>query len=729
MGRAAAVLTVFAAPFLPVAGTAQELRTLADETTLRESPDPSAATVAVLGSGAPLEVVGESSAGWIEVRVPGSGADDAVGTAFVSTSQVEWVAECSPSRPATLRPGDTFRDCLFAPEMMVVPAGRFTMGTPESEDPRAPDEGPQREVTIAAPFAIGVYEVTYEEWETCVLAGPCRVADDDGFGQGRWPIVNLNWNVAQVYLEWLSEMNAHRYRLPSEAEWEYAARAGVSAPQYWDGGMETVCEHANVYDRQGVSVRSSGYLPHADCEDGFERSSPVGSYMPNAFGLYDVIGNATEWVSDCYLPTYEGAPVDGSPRLRDPCPVRVMRGGGYYWAPYAIRLGYRQPALAEDEFSAYGIRVVTDLSVAAPQDDRGAEVRFDRSSAHELDRAVEPLVPPDQAWWEVLAEAAVRQSPHPDSPVGSTLAKGTPLDVVRELPSWFEVATEGEGGGSPAVGYVARSDAAWTLGECAPPDEEAALQVGAGLPRLLLRAGSRGAARGPLIMGSPPDEPGRLPEDRPQREETVEAPFAIGVYEVTQREWTACMRAGGCNVMNDEGERGAEMPQSNVTWFGAQEYLAWLSEVTGRSYRLPTEVEWEYAARGGTQTVYWWGDDTADICTYENIMSPDWESPYTRFLALQIAPCRDGYAVSRRWGHFSPTASASTTSRATSASGSRTATPRARRTPTTPPRVPALVAGGCGAGDPGSPGWEPRGAPSGSPPSPTASPPRLASAW
>ena len=373
---------------------------------------------------------------------------------------------------------------------------------------------------------------------------------------------------------------------------------------------------------------------------------------PTPFGLYDIIGNAAEWVSDCYRPTYSGAPVDGSPHLQDPCLLRVLRGSGHYSPPYSIRLGYRAPSLPYDEYTSYGIRVVTELAADGSQADGESETRVDRSSAHELDRALEHLVPPDQAWWEVRAEAAVRRAPHPDSSEVASLARGAPLSVARELPSWFEIAAVGEGGASPAAGYVARSDVAWTLGECSPP--EAAPEAGYVFRDCTFSPELVVVPAGRFTMGSPPEEPGRRPEELPQREETIEAPFAVGVYEVTQREWTTCVRDGGCYPVDDENQRGPEMPQPNISWFAAREYLAWLSEVAGRSYRMPTEVEWEYAARGGTQTAYWWGDDTAEVCAYENVTSSDWVPRAMRFLTYHIAACKDGYARIAPVGSFPP---------------------------------------------------------------------------
>ena len=622
--------------------------------------------MAVLAPGAALEMVTESPAGWIEVRVPGSGADDPGGTAFVSTSQVEWVAECAPARPSSPAPGETFRDCPFAPAMVVLPAGRFTMGTPESEPFHRPNEGPQREVTIAAPFAIGMHEITWDEWDACTRAGRCPAVDDERFGRGTHPVVNISWLIAQTYLEWLSDMTGHRYRLPSEAEWEYAARAGASAARYWEGGAGRICEMANVRD-EALSAASSNPGAPVSCNDGHRTTAPVGSYPPNAFGVFDVLGNVMEWTRDCYRNTYEGAPLDGAAHQREPCPMRVLRGGSFGRGLHVARLGVRDPAPPTAELSSYGFRAVTELSssgvasgAAAATPPPGAPYA-DRSTDHELRHGVEPLVPADQAPWEVRMLAAggsVRQGPHPDSETLATLSRGTPLEVVRELRSWIEVALTGRPGAPSALGYVARSDVEWVVDECGVPDDPQARHAGEVFQDCALAPGIVVVPAGRFAMGSAADDPMRLPDDLPLQEATVEASFAIGVYEVTQLEWMTCVRAGACRALDDDGWRAPDLPVSNIGWDTAHQYLSWLSDATGQSYRLPTEVEWEHAARAGTRTTWYWGDDPALTCEHENILSSGAESAAARVGTglFTPAPCADGFEVFAPVGSFLPNA-------------------------------------------------------------------------
>ena len=195
--------------------------------------------------------------------------------------------------------GSTFRDVPDAPEMVVIPAGRFVMGSPASEQGRSDDEGPQHEVHIARPFAVGRFQVTFDEWDACVAAGGCKHRPkDEGWGRGKRPVINVSWEEAQAYVAWLSKKTGQQYRLLSEAEWEYAARAGTTTRYPW--GDDPGVNRAN-FDGSGSQWSS-------------KQTAPVGSFEPNAFGLHDMIGNVLEWVQDCWNDGYKGAPADGSAR-------------------------------------------------------------------------------------------------------------------------------------------------------------------------------------------------------------------------------------------------------------------------------------------------------------------------------------------------------------------------------------------------------------------------------
>lgn len=219
--------------------------------------------------------------------------------------------------------GQRFRDCAECPEMVVVPAGSFLMGAPETELYSQDEERPVRRVTIDRPFAVGVYEVTFAEWDACAEDGGCdgfRI-DDLGWGRGRRPVINLSWKFAQAYLAWLSEKTGESYRLLSEAEWEYAARAWTQTA--YSFGDSILPSQANYWG------------------SGWRRTLPVGSFEPNGFGLFDMHGNASEWVQDCWQPNYEGAPTDGSAWENEPCAKRVERGGSHDSGGLAIRAASR----------------------------------------------------------------------------------------------------------------------------------------------------------------------------------------------------------------------------------------------------------------------------------------------------------------------------------------------------------------------------------------------------
>lgn len=286
-------------------------------------------------------------------------------------------------RPSQARPGQRFRDCPECPEMVVIPPGRFVMGSPATERWRETDEGPQHPVTLANPVALGIGPVTVEEFLAFVqatrrrLTVACRrwnIADDSfvptpglgwsnpGFPQGRdHPVVCVSWRDAQAYVHWLSERTGRRYRLPTEAEWEYAARAGTRTAWWWGDDEAAQCRHANGIDQHVLqAVGSPGRYAFAPCSDGFMHTSPVGRFAANAFGLHDMAGNVWQWVQDCHRPSYDGAPAMASVAVesRD-CALRVLRGGAWTNAPRFLRSADRlrnDPAL---RFTFVGFRVAT----------------------------------------------------------------------------------------------------------------------------------------------------------------------------------------------------------------------------------------------------------------------------------------------------------------------------------------------------------------------------------
>ena len=246
--------------------------------------------------------------------------------------------------------GSTFKDCPDCPKMVVVPPGAFTMGSPSNEPGRQTYEGPQRKVTIPRAFAVGKYEVTFAEWDACVAGGGCRhyTPADQGWGRGNQPVINVSWNDAQEYVTWLSKEAGEIYRLPTEAEWEYVARAKSTTAYWW--GDEIGRGNANC-------MRCGGQW-------GGKQAAPVGSFRANPFGLYDTAGNVWEWVQDCWHDTYQGAPRDGSAWTTaddGDCSKRVLRGGSWNRDPAHARSAWRSqngPDYREADLN--GFRVVAD---------------------------------------------------------------------------------------------------------------------------------------------------------------------------------------------------------------------------------------------------------------------------------------------------------------------------------------------------------------------------------
>ena len=255
----------------------------------------------------------------------------------------------------TPQPGAVFRDCADCPEMVVVPAGTFMMGSPASEAGRDDDEGPLHGVTISQPFAVGVYAVTREEFGRFVGATGYSTGDrcwtfengrvdersgrdwrNPGYQQGeREPVVCVSWEHAQAYVRWLSEETGQRYRLLSEAEWEYVARGGTNTARYWGESEAEQCQYANGADA-GTELKWA-----VRCHDGYARTAPVGRYEANAFGLHDVLGNVWEWTQDCSNASYEGAPDDGGAWESGECLRRVLRGGSWSNYPRHLRSAVR----------------------------------------------------------------------------------------------------------------------------------------------------------------------------------------------------------------------------------------------------------------------------------------------------------------------------------------------------------------------------------------------------
>jgi formylglycine-generating enzyme required for sulfatase activity len=235
-----------------------------------------------------------------------------------------------------------FRDCSGCPEMVRIPGGSFLMGLPHNEveermvEVQGPyatvdEERPQHTVQVPS-FSIGKYEVTFNEWDACVAGGGCKKhPSDKGWGHGRQPVINVNWDDTQQYVSWLSKKTGHRYRLPSEAEWEYAARAGTTTAYYW--GEYAGDDNANC----------------GECTSQWtDRAAPVGSFPPNPWGLHDMGGNVFQWTEDCWNNSYSHAPSNGSAWTTGDCARHVLRGSSYRVVSSVMRVASRSRNLDDN---------------------------------------------------------------------------------------------------------------------------------------------------------------------------------------------------------------------------------------------------------------------------------------------------------------------------------------------------------------------------------------------
>ena len=285
-------------------------------------------------------------------------------------------------------PGRRFRDCDACPEMVVVPAGSYMMGSPSGEEGRLDSEGPRHRVTIAEPFAVGVHEVTRGEFAR-FAAATNRSRDDSCWTdeEGKWagrngrhwrspgfeqtdrhPVVCVSWDDARAYARWLSRETGERYRLLSESEWEYVARGGTRTARYWGESESGQCRHANAADftakRYGLDMTQ--YVPDwtiVSCDDGYYHTAPAGTFARNNFGLHDVLGNAWEWVQDCWHDGYGGAPSDSRAwESGGDCDGRVPRGGSWLNSPRNLRSAFRFRFPSGTRSNYIGFRVARTLT-------------------------------------------------------------------------------------------------------------------------------------------------------------------------------------------------------------------------------------------------------------------------------------------------------------------------------------------------------------------------------
>ena len=516
---------------------------------------------------------------------------------------------------------EVFQDPLKSggegPEMAVLPTGSFRMGSPASEEGRYDDEGPLRTVTIGKRIAMGRYEVTVGEFRRFVTASGYRTEAERNTGgdQGCWtlenttrnkwgwtpgrfwsnqeytleedqPVVCVSWYDARRYIDWLNEETGGGYRLPSEAEWEYAVRAGSGSRYHFGDDESKLCDYGNVADTTKLP-NGHVWTNKANCSDDAVYPVAVGSYRPNAFGLYDLHGNVLEWVEDCYHESYEGAPTDGSAWTTG-CDGEwaVVRGGAWDIDPRHLRSASRDWSGPSDRGSTYGFRLVQDLNPSDPFPEAPTQAEAPGSLVLELAPSDARVILPD-------IESGYRP--------GMALPAGEYQVIVRQAGYEEFVGTVRiESGVRTTRSIVLRREApARAVGEVF---RDALKGGGEGPEMMVLPTGS-------FQMGSPPGETGRYSDEGPVRTVNISRHIAMGRYEVTFAEYDRFAEATSRTKPYDWDWGRGTRPVTDVSQTDAKAYATWLSAQTGKTYRLPSESEWEYAARAGTETAYSWGNE------------------------------------------------------------------------------------------------------------------------
>jgi formylglycine-generating enzyme required for sulfatase activity/uncharacterized caspase-like protein len=291
-------------------------------------------------------------------NAPGKAPEPA--TAAPNTARAP--APLTAAEEQALNPKDSFKECPECPEMVVVPAGEFTMGSVRAEEGRDTTEGPRHQVIIARPFAVGKYEVTFAEWDACAAEDGCdhRHPGDQFRGRDRRePLISVSWDrFVKEYLPWLSHKTGKTYRLLTEAEWEYAARAGTKTPFWWGPSISTSQANYEVNSKFYFFGRGYDFGGLADPLGSRPlRTLPVDSFAANPWGLHNVHGNVWEWVQDCWHYNYDGAPSDGSGMVTGNCDSRVLRGGSWGDNPRDLRSATRHYDLRATPSRLYGFRV------------------------------------------------------------------------------------------------------------------------------------------------------------------------------------------------------------------------------------------------------------------------------------------------------------------------------------------------------------------------------------
>ena len=511
------------------------------------------------------------------------------------------------------QPGDVFFDGIAAggrgPEMVVIPPGVFRMGnlSGEGED----NERPVHVVQFRKPFAMSKYEVTNGQYQQFVAAtghqsdmGKGAVDEKGcytsafGYGEGlvfwgysherNWrnpgywleqdqPVVCVSWHDAQAYAAWLSAETGETYRLPSESEWEYAARAGSESLYHFGDDPGLLCDYGNVRDMTELP-NGEVWSYKAECNDGAVYPAGAGRYRPNAFGLYDMHGNAAEWVEDCPNFDYVETPLNGSAWMRGTCLSHAVRGGSWSDSPYYVRAAHRNWFNGADSSDDIGFRLVRTMSINGGRKAVGGK--------GETQPASEADAPDARA--AIATNESIRSLRQPGEEFSDKLSVGgwgpTLVVIPRGVFRMGDLAGDGEDDERPV--HVVRLPNPFSISK---------YEVTVGQFRqFVLATGYR--------------------TDAENNAGDVEGCYTLKSMSRYEWDWTP-----GRSWQEPQYTIEEDQPVVCVSWNDAQAYSAWLSEQTGKTYRLPSEAEWEYAARAGSETMYHFGNEATRLCDYGNV--------------------------------------------------------------------------------------------------------------
>jgi formylglycine-generating enzyme required for sulfatase activity len=494
-------------------------------------------------------------------------------------------------------------------EMVLIPGGTFTMGSPESEERSGDNERPQHDVTVPS-FFMAKYPVTQGQWREIASRTDLKVKLDldpepSNFqkpyqGIDRWerPVEFVNWYEAAEFCKRLSKLRGRNYRLPSEAEWEYACRAGTTTPFYFG---ETITPELVNYD--GNYTYGDG--PKGKCR---EQTTPVGQFPPNAFGLYDMHGNVREWCADEWHKNYQNAPTDGIIWLNRNKDRSPLRGGSWANSPKCCRSAFRFLYVRRDVHSVNaGFRVVCYVNSYIPPTFEDHEFEL----GEELQESSFEAFTVEQEAPTIEQEVSTVKQFEEELQDWNFEAPTVAVDQLEEeLQEWsFEASTVDQRGGI----IYRRPYTASYFSEI--------IADGISLEMVLIPGGT-------FTMGSPESEEGSRHNEWPQHDVTVPS-FFMAKYPVTQGQWKAIASRTDLKVNLDlEPEPSRfkkpyqdidrwQRPVERVNSYEAAEFCKRLSKLRGRNYRLPSEAEWEYACRAGTTTPFYFGETiTPELVNY-----------------------------------------------------------------------------------------------------------------